>query len=51
VGARVARMFGWEQAVLNGFRLGIATIVIGETEAGARRFAAGAGCDGTPVNE
>ena len=38
---------GWEQAVLNEFRLGIATVATGETEAGARRFAAGIGRHGT----
>lgn len=37
---------GWEQAVLNEFRLGLATVATGETEAGARRFAAGAGRHG-----
>jgi enoyl-CoA hydratase len=42
---------GWEQAVLNEFRLGIATVESGETEAGARRFAAGAGRHGDPVAE
>jgi enoyl-CoA hydratase len=42
---------GWEAAVLNEFRLGIATIESGETEAGARRFAAGAGRHGDPVAE
>jgi enoyl-CoA hydratase len=36
----------WEQATLNEFRLGIATIASGETEAGARRFAAGKGRHG-----
>jgi len=40
---------GWDQAVLNEFRLGIATVESGETEAGARRFAAGAGRHGTPA--
>jgi len=39
----------WEQAVLNEFRLGIATVDSGETEAGARRFVAGCGRHGTPV--
>ena len=39
----------WEQATLNEFRLGIATVATGETEAGARRFAAGVGCHGKPV--
>ena len=38
---------GWEQAVLNEYRLGIATIESGETEAGARRFVAGSGRHGT----
>ncbi|MSP02898.1 MAG: crotonase/enoyl-CoA hydratase family protein [Acetobacteraceae bacterium] len=38
---------GWEQAILNEFRLGIATVATGETEAAARRFAAGAGRPGT----
>jgi enoyl-CoA hydratase len=42
---------GWDQAVLNEFRHGIATVESGETEAGARRFAAGAGRHGTPVPE
>jgi enoyl-CoA hydratase len=42
---------GWEQAVQNEFRLGIATVESGETEAGARRFAAGAGRHGNPVAE
>jgi enoyl-CoA hydratase len=37
---------GWEQATLNEFRLGIATVATGETEDGARRFAAGAGRHG-----
>jgi enoyl-CoA hydratase len=36
----------WEQATLNEFRLGIATVATGETEAGARRFAAAAGRHG-----
>jgi enoyl-CoA hydratase len=36
----------WEQATLNEFRLGIATVATGETEAGARRFANGAGRHG-----
>ncbi len=42
---------GWEQAILNEFRLSIATVDTGETEAGARRFAAGAGRHGSPVDE
>jgi enoyl-CoA hydratase len=37
---------GWEQAILNEFRLGIATVATGETEDGARRFAAGVGRHG-----
>jgi enoyl-CoA hydratase len=37
---------GWEQAVLNEFRLGLATVATGETEAGARHFASGAGRHG-----
>jgi enoyl-CoA hydratase len=36
----------WEQAVLNEFRLGLATVATGETEAGARRFASGIGRHG-----
>jgi enoyl-CoA hydratase len=39
----------WEQAVLNEFRLGLATVATGETEAGARRFASGIGRHGTPA--
>ncbi len=39
----------WEQATLNEFRLGIATVATGETEAGARRFAAGLGRHGTAL--
>lgn len=42
---------GWDAAVLNEFRLGIATVATGETEAGARRFAAGAGRHGAPAAE
>lgn len=37
---------GWEQATLNEFRLGLATVATGETEHGARRFAAGIGRHG-----
>ena len=37
------------RATLNEFRLGIATVATGETEAGARRFAAGVGRHGKPV--
>jgi enoyl-CoA hydratase len=40
----------WEQAILNEFRLGLATVATGETEAGARRFAAGAGRHGAPAS-
>jgi enoyl-CoA hydratase len=40
----------WEDAVLNEFRLGIATVNGGEAEAGARRFASGRGRHGTPVD-
>ena len=39
----------WDQATLNEFRLGIATVATGETEAGARRFAAGVGRHGKPL--
>ena len=42
---------GWDAAVLNEFRLGIATVDSGETEAGARRFAAGAGRHGGAADE
>jgi enoyl-CoA hydratase len=42
---------GWEQATLNEFRLGLATIASGEAEAGARRFAAGAGRHGATATE
>src|SRR5260370_9684811 len=38
---------GWEDAVLNEFRLGVATVNSGEAEAGARRFAAGQRRPGT----
>ena len=41
----------WEAAVLNEYRLGIATVATGETEAGARRFAAGAGRHGAAATE
>jgi enoyl-CoA hydratase len=40
---------GWDAAVLNEFRLGMLTIASGETEAGAKRFAAGAGRHGTKI--
>ena len=36
----------WQQATINEFRLGIATVATGETEDGARRFASGAGRHG-----
>ena len=39
----------WDEATLNEFRLGIATVATGETEAGARRFAAGIGRHGKPA--
>jgi enoyl-CoA hydratase len=42
---------GWEAAVVNEFRVGIATVESGETEAGARRFAAGAGRNGKPADQ
>ena len=42
---------GWDAAILNEFRLGIATVASGETEAGARRFAAGAGRHGAAVEK
>lgn len=40
---------GWEQAILNEFRLGVATVNTGETQAGARRFASGIGRHGAPA--
>ncbi|SEN95785.1 Enoyl-CoA hydratase/isomerase [Rhodospirillales bacterium URHD0017] len=39
----------WNEATLNEFRSGIATVETGETEAGARRFAADVGRHGKPV--
>jgi enoyl-CoA hydratase len=42
---------GWEAAKLNEFRLGMATIASGETEAGAGRFAGGLGRHGAAVSE
>ncbi len=42
---------GWEQATLNEFRLGLATVASGEAEAGARRFAAGVGRHGALATE
>ncbi|MGD9879950.1 MAG: crotonase/enoyl-CoA hydratase family protein [Reyranella sp.] len=39
----------WEQATLNEYRHGIATVATGETEAGARRFAAGQGRHGNAI--
>src|SRR5713226_7835883 len=41
---------GWEDAVLNEFRLGIATVNSGEAEAGARRFDSGEGRHGAAVD-
>jgi len=41
---------GWEDAVLNEFRLGIATVNSGEAEAGARRFASGRGRHGAAID-
>jgi enoyl-CoA hydratase len=38
-----------DQATSNEFRLGVATVATGETENGARRFAAGAGRHGKPA--
>jgi enoyl-CoA hydratase len=40
----------WQQATVNEFRLGIATVATGETENGARRFASGAGRHGEVVS-
>jgi enoyl-CoA hydratase len=40
----------WQQATVNEFRLGIATVATGETEDGARRFASGAGRHGQTVS-
>jgi enoyl-CoA hydratase len=40
---------GWEQAILNEFRLGIRSVATGEAEAGAGRFAAGIGRHGKPI--
>jgi enoyl-CoA hydratase len=42
---------GWEAAKLNEFRLGMATIASGETEAGAGRFASGLGRHGKSLSE
>jgi enoyl-CoA hydratase len=39
----------WEQATTNEYRLGTATVASGETEIGARRFAAGEGRHGKAV--
>jgi enoyl-CoA hydratase len=41
----------WEAATSNEFRHGIATVETGETEAGARRFAAGAGRHGARASD
>jgi enoyl-CoA hydratase len=40
----------YEQALVNEYRLGMATIESGETRAGATRFAEGAGRHGAPAN-
>src|SRR5262249_39807381 len=40
---------GWEAALLNEYRLGMATFASGESDAGARRFAHGAGRHGERV--
>ncbi len=40
----------WQEATLNEFRRGIATVNTGETETGARRFAAGLGRHGAAVD-
>jgi enoyl-CoA hydratase len=40
---------GWEAAMLNEFRLGMATFASGEGDAGARRFAGGVGRHGSAV--
>ncbi len=42
---------GWEQAVVNEFRLGLAALATGEAEQGARRFAAGSGRHGEGTEE
>ena len=42
---------GWHAAMLNEFRLGMATIASGEADAGAKRFAAGVGRHGAAVSE
>jgi enoyl-CoA hydratase len=39
----------WQQATLNEFRLGIATVATGETEDGAPRIASGAVRHGQPL--
>lgn len=40
---------GWQAAMVNELRLGMVTIASGETEAGAKRFASGAGRHGSAV--
>jgi enoyl-CoA hydratase len=40
---------GWREAMLNEFHRGMAVIASGEAQAGAARFAAGAGRHGTPA--
>jgi enoyl-CoA hydratase len=42
---------GWEAAMLNEFRLGMATFASGEGDVGARRFAGGVGRHGSAVRE
>ncbi len=42
---------GWDEAILNEYRRGIATVATGETEAGARHFAGGAGRHGRPLED
>lgn len=41
----------WDEATLNEYRLGIATVATGETEAGARRFASGVGRHGRSLEK
>jgi enoyl-CoA hydratase len=42
---------GWQTAMVNELRLGFLTIASGETEAGAKRFASGAGRHGSAVSD
>jgi enoyl-CoA hydratase len=39
----------WQGGMLNELRLGMATLASGESDAGARRFASGAGRHGSAV--